>query len=508
MWKVPSSVAQLVLHPDGRMGNVYLCEKEGAPVKFTKGTRFIQEEHPELLKDESSLSGGNCQAAAWPENETEAAEFLKECCEDCVPLTISGARTGITGGAVPMGGAVLSTDLLKGILPTSRANIIRVRAGETLDSVQEYCKREKPGLFYPPDPTETTASTGGTIATNASGAASYRYGSTRKWIDRLSVLLPSGTDIIIKRGEYQFSRGKLCHPGLGTINLPELKKPQPIKNAAGLHIAPDMDLIDLFIGSEGKLGLILEADLILTEKPYAVASFAVFCDENQFWKLRRDLVNANLPLRELEAMADPSLSFLSRNTGKTFPGRGNWVLFTSIDVDSEENLDTALETLEMLLEELGISPDNTWGGFDEMERKRLKEFRHLLPETVNRIISGLSSKNSRIHKISTDTAVHPEQLREYYCTMKTILRNSGVEHVVFGHSGQGHLHANLIPEDNSQLEKAEQAVEQIAKEAVKLGGTVSAEHGTGKLKAPLLRLMYSQKELDGMDLLVKSISSC
>lgn len=490
------------------MHNVCSCEKKGESVKFIKGTRFIQEEHPELLKDESSLSGGNCQSAAWPKNTTEAAEYMKECFEDRVPLTISGARTGIAGGAVPMGGAVLSTDLLKGIHPTSVKTIIRVHAGETLDSIQEYCRTEKPGLFYPPDPTETTASIGGTIATNASGAASYRYGSTRKWIDRLKILLPSGTEITIKRGEYHFSRGKLSHPLLGVINLPELEKPQPAKNAAGLHIAPDMDLIDLFIGSEGKLGLILEADLILIEKPYAVASFAVFCDENQFWELRRDLVNANLPLRELEAMADPSLSFLSRNTGKTFPGQENWVLFTSIDVASEEDLDIALETLEMLLEEQGISPDSTWGGFDETERTRLKEFRHLLPETVNRIISGLSSKNSIIHKISTDTAVPPEQLREYYRTMKAVLEHSGVEHVVFGHSGQGHLHANLIPGDNSQLEKAEQAVEQIAAEAVNLGGTVSAEHGIGKLKAPLLKLMYSQKELDDMDLLIKSISSC
>ncbi|MCD4707995.1 MAG: FAD-binding oxidoreductase [Candidatus Sabulitectum sp.] len=477
-------------------------------MKSVKGTHFIQQEHPELLVDESALSGGSCQSAAWPENTTEATEYMKECFEDRVPLTISGARTGIAGGAVPIGGAVLSTDLLKGILPTSRENIIRVQAGETLDSVQEYCKTEKPCLFYPPDPTETTASIGGTVATDASGADSYKFGSTRKWIDRLKILLPSGTALTIKRGNYQFSSGKLRHPSLGLITLPKLEKPQPVKNAAGFHIAPNMDLIDLFIGSEGKLGLILEADLVLARKPYAIASFAVFCNENQFWKLRSDLINASLSLRELEAMADPSLSFLSRNTGKTFPGRGNWVLLTSIDVASEEELDTALEALEMLLEEHGISPDNTWGGFDEIERKRLKEFRHLLPETVNRVISGFSLKNSRIHKISTDTAVPPEQLMEYYETMRSVLENSEVEHVVFGHSGQGHLHANLIPNDNSQLEKAELAVEQIAAEAVKLGGTVSAEHGTGKLKVPLLRLMYSQKELDDMGLLEKSISSC
>ena len=474
-------------------------------MKLARGTKFIEDEHPQLLRDESSLSGGNSQVAAWPENSYEVTEYLKECSEDAVNLTISGARTGITGGAVPMGGAVISTDLLKGISQTSNKNIIRVLAGESLESISNYCEKVKPGMFYPPDPTETTASIGGTIATDASGAASYKYGSTRNWIDRLRVILPSGTDLAIKRGEYLFRKGKLDHPILGKIILPQLEKPQPEKNAAGLFIMPDMDLIDLFIGSEGKLGLVLEADLILARKPYSVASFAIFCKEEQFWNLRRDLMNSNLPLREMEVIADPSLTFLTENTGKTFPEEGSWVLFTSIDVASEDELDVILETLEMLLEELDISSDSAWGGFDDMEIKRLKEFRHLLPETVNRIISNLALNNDRIHKISTDTAVHPDKLQKYYIKMKKILESSKVEHVVFGHSGQGHLHANLIPKDNLELTRAELAVELIAKEAVTFGGTVSAEHGTGKLKVHLLKLMYSPKELRDMDLLEEQI---
>ncbi|MEA3265674.1 MAG: FAD-binding oxidoreductase [Candidatus Fermentibacteria bacterium] len=477
-------------------------------MRTIKGTHFIQREHPELLKDESSLSGGNCELAAWPGNQTEAAEYMKECLEDSVPITVSGARTGITGGAIPFGGAVVSTELLKGIQATPSPNIIRVQAGETLDSVQEYCKTEKPGMFYPPDPTETTASIGGTIATNASGAGSYRYGSTRNWIAGLKVLLLSGREINIKRGDYRFSRGKLKHPVLGTITLPELDKPQPEKNAAGLYILPDMDLIDLFIGSDGKLGLISSADLILSNKPHSVASFAVFCNEDQFWELRSELISSNLPMRELEAMAETCLPFLEKNTEESYPQSKGWVLFTSIDVASEEELDIILETLEMILEEKGISIDNTWGGFDEKERKRLKELRHLLPETVNRIISNNSSRNSLIHKVSTDTAVPPEKLEEYYGTMKSILLNTGLEYVIFGHSGQGHLHANLIPENSDQMSEALRAVELISIEAVKLGGTVSAEHGTGKLKAPLLRLMYSSRELNDMNLLIQSISSC
>jgi len=506
MKKVPSSASGLVLPVLSRMGNV-LTGAERKIVKAIHGTNSIIDEHPEILRDESSMAGGNCQCAAWPESTEEASSFLAECHADCVPVTISGARTGIAGGAVPMGGAVLSTDRLKGIAASSLWNILTVKAGESLDSLREYTDRERPGLFYPPDPTETTASIGGTAATDASGAASYMYGSTRKWISRIEAVLPSGTVLNISRGEYAFKDGTVSHPVLGELVLPALEKPAPPKNAAGLFITPDMDLIDLFIGSEGKLGLISEADLILHRKPYAVAAFAIFCTEDQFWALRNDLMNTSLPVREIEAMAHPCLCFLEKYSSMSFPSSGKWVLLTAIEASCEEDLDRVLETLSLLLEEAGIHPDNTWGGFDEQERKRLKHFRHLLPETVNRLISGIAAGNSSIHKISTDTAVTPLQLPYYYGEMRQILEESGVEHLVFGHAGQGHLHANLIPYDNDQLRRAELAAELIAEKAVKLAGTVSAEHGIGKLKYNLLNKMYSRTELNAMNLLVEAIAN-
>jgi D-lactate dehydrogenase (cytochrome) len=477
-------------------------------MKIVKGTRLIQNEYPDLLKDESSLYGGNCQLAAWPGNPSEAALFIRECAEDRVPLTISGERTGITGGAVPMGGAVVSTNLMKGIKETQEPHIITVGAGESLDSIQEFCLREKPEFFYPPDPTETTASIGGTIATDASGSGSYLYGSTRNWINRIVLVLPSGKRLQITRGDHFFRKGRLSHPVLGSLTLPSLIRSQPAKNAAGLYTRSDMDLIDLFIGSEGKLGLVAEADLILQKRPHAITSFAVFCGEKQFWELRADLMNTKLRVRELEVLAEPCLSFLKENAGQTFSEAGDWVLVTSIEASSEAELDSVLETLDVLLEGRGVSPENTWGGFDSVQRKKLKEFRHLVPETVNRIISTLSAGNHRIHKVSTDTAVKPEDLQKYYSIMREILEDSGVQYIVFGHSGQGHLHANLIPVDAEELENAMKAVELIAAEAVVFGGTVSAEHGTGKLKAHLLKLMYSEQELSEMNLLVQSISLC
>ncbi len=475
-------------------------------MKYLQGTKLISEQHPEILSDESSLKGGFCSKVYWPDCSAEITQILKDNYENKIPITISGARTGITGAAVPFGGFVVSTEKLKGLSETSVDNIITTKAGETLDSITEFCKKYKPDYFYPPDPTETTASIGGTIATDASGASSYLYGSTRKWISRINVILPSGKQLVIKRNEFLFTENTLLHPILGTLELPVLSKAQPPKNAAGLYIKPGMDLIDLFIGSEGKLGIITEADLILHKKPESFISFAVFCNETQFWDLHAELLGSNLRVKELEVMANPCLQFLTKNTDKQFPKSGDWVLLTTFELFSEDEIDSALETFNTMLIKYDISPDSTWSAFTTAERMHLKEFRHILPETVNRIIASNSSRNLTIHKVSTDTAVNPEQLRQYYNFIKEKLSSSEIEFVIFGHAGQGHLHANLLPSTTEELFIAEKVSESIALKAVKLHGTVSAEHGTGKLKNNLLNLMYSTSELGAMQKLVSHIS--
>lgn len=470
-------------------------------MKVITGTRRIADEYPDILRDESSLSGGSCQVAAWPESIEEVSGFLRECREDRVPVTVSGARTGVAGGAVPMGGALLCTERLRGLTQGEVPGTLKVMAGETIEGIRSYCRENLPDHFYPPDPTETTASVGGTLATDASGASSYRYGSTRHWVNAIDVVLPGGTQLKVRRGEHRFRKGRLSHPVLGKLQLPEMERPRFPKNAAGLFIEPGMDLIDLFIGSEGELGVICGAELRLGQKPYATASLAVFCTEDQFWELRNDLMGSSLPVRELEAMLPPCLDFLNENHGAFVHPPGDWVLITSIEAESEDDLDRILETLDVMLSERGVSPDSTWGGFDEAERERLREFRHGLPETVNRIVARNAAGNPSIHKISTDTAVPRELLREYHRQMIEVLQGTGVPHVVFGHAGQGHLHANLLPKNDDELEASERAVELLARRAVLLGGTVSAEHGTGRLKKHLLECMYSQKELQGMELL-------
>ncbi|MCK4807870.1 MAG: FAD-binding oxidoreductase, partial [Candidatus Aegiribacteria sp.] len=150
-------------------------------MRSVTGRKNVTEMCADLLQDESNLSGAWCEAAAWPENTDEAEEYIRECSRKGIPLTVSGGLTGIAGGALPEGGSVISALALKDIRLLDNGNIA-AGAGVTIEELNSFVSTNTNG-FYPPDPTEETASVGGTIATDASGADSYLYGSTRKWVD-------------------------------------------------------------------------------------------------------------------------------------------------------------------------------------------------------------------------------------------------------------------------------------------------------------------------------------
>src|SRR6202035_2522988 len=168
--------------------------------------------------------------------------------------------TGVTGARVPFGGWVISLEKL---------THLEIREGHAIAETgvllrDLHAAAQRTGQFYPPDPTETSASLGGTIATNASGARSFRYGATRRWVERLRVVLADGSVLDIARGEaIDFDPG--------TMPLPDVTK-----NTAGYLLRPGMDWVDLFIGSEGTLGVITEATLRLLPAPAAVLAGVVF----------------------------------------------------------------------------------------------------------------------------------------------------------------------------------------------------------------------------------------
>jgi D-lactate dehydrogenase (cytochrome) len=217
------------------------------------------------LEDAAHFPGGFARGLVAPANEAEVAAVVR----DATAVLPIGAQSSLTGGATPRGHLILSTSRLNRILAIGD-DWVRVQAGVALAELDAALARA--GKYYPPVPTFTGAFVGGVVATNAAGAATFKYGTTRSWVRSLTVVLPSGEVLDIERGRtLADDRGTLSiHTSTGEVivTVPEYVPPQVPKVSAGYWSAPRMDLIDLFIGSEGTLGIVTEATLqILPSRP-------------------------------------------------------------------------------------------------------------------------------------------------------------------------------------------------------------------------------------------------
>ncbi|MBK9164345.1 MAG: FAD-binding oxidoreductase [Acidobacteria bacterium] len=223
------------------------------------------------LTDASNMPGGHAERLIVPETADEVAAVLREASDAGISVTISGARTGTVGGAVPFGGWVVSLERLNKIKTIDKAAMTAVgEPGVILADLMKAADAE--GLFYPPDPTEWSCQIGGTVATNASGARSFKYGATREFVIGLTVVLADGDVLRLRRGDV-FSNGDgvvtlATESGRSiTAKVPTYRRPNVRKNVSGYFNETPLDAIDLFIGSEGTLGVITEIELRLVAKP-------------------------------------------------------------------------------------------------------------------------------------------------------------------------------------------------------------------------------------------------
>jgi D-lactate dehydrogenase (cytochrome) len=165
---------------------------------------------------------------------------------------------------------------------------------------------------------------------------------------------------------------------------------------------------------------------------------------------------------------------------------------------SHHDLRKAIGFIEKPLAEFGSSLNRAVSGVNEQDRKELRELRHAIPEAINKIVAQRKSLIPGIHKIGTDTAVSDEKLRPMMNSYNVLLKAANLENYVFGHIAENHLHVNILPRNSEELVEAERLAEKLAKVAVELGGTVSAEHGIGKMKRGLLQIMFKEAEINQM----------
>lgn len=424
---------------------------------------------PVTLSDASGFVGEAEQLVA-PRDEGELVAILAEANRNRTPVTVMGARTGLTGGCMPRGGIALSMERFQRLEIHSRFAI----AGAAIPLTELQAAASPTGQFYAPDPTEWTASVGGTINTNASGARSFLYGSTRRHILAVRVVFMDGSICTFERGD------SVDFP------IPVIPLPACTKNSAGYALSPGMDWIDLLCGSEGTLAVITEARLNLLPKPKNLLAGVVFFRSEE---AALDAVDAwrSVPGERLLEYADGGALRLVRPAYPEIPQDADGaVMIEQIDPDVDAWTER-LERAEALM-------DGSWFGTSDRERERFRAFRHAVPEMVNADVIRRG-----FMKLGSDFAVPVGRNREmlkYY--RRRLAESYRGEYVVYGHVGDGHLHVNLVPATSEENQNGVALMTEFASKAVEAGGTVSAEHGLGKRKAHYLKLQYAPEHIEAM----------
>lgn len=497
-------------------------------------------EYQEYLRDESRTTG-HADSIAFPKTEEEIREVLRYCWQHDLPVTIQGGRTGLAAAAVPKGGQILNLTRMKAITGCRKGDkgeyYLSLDPGVVLTELKKAIESKKIDTtgwdhtsiaayhsllrdvpqFFTPDPTEASATIGGMVACNASGARSFCYGATRGHISGLRVVLADGDLLVIRRGEC-FAEGRsLC---LTTesgktlrLQLPTYEMPKT-KNASGYYIEEDMDAIDLFIGSDGTLGVISQVEISLLPLPQQI--WGATC----FFHSEDKAVDAVIAIREavkgvaaMEYFDGDALSVLRRQKSENpafakLPQVEPWAkaaVYIELHCGSEEEVADSLFQIGDLLDAAGASQQETWVARNQADLDRLMFFRHAVPESVNMLIDRRKQSCPVITKLGTDMSVPDAYLGRVMAFYRRELEANGLESAVWGHIGDNHLHVNILPRSAEEYATGKTLYQRWAKEICAMGGAVSAEHGVGKIKANLLTIMYGAEHIQQMRALKASL---
>ena len=356
-----------------------------------------------FLKDASNFPSGMADEVIIPESVEEVASLMRLNRE---PIVVSGAGTGLTAGRIPLSGKVISMDRLNRIGDLNEGSI-RIESGVRLIDLEKFLKATP--WFYPPNPTEMLAFFGGTVATNASGSRSYKFGATRDYILEMDVVLPDGRKVALKRG-HTIRSPLICSDG-SVVVFPEVKYRSPLcKNAAGYFMQPGMDWIDLFIGSDGTLGIVTSIVLKVLLRPEKFLGGVVFLDrEEACW----DLVESIRLVKESE-IAPCSLEYFDKFSLKRLrckypkiPKDSQAALFFEQDLKLKDQFELVFDRWYEFLDRQGVALEDSWFADSSNDLETFHQFRHAIPLLINEE----NNKFDRI-KIGTDMAVEDKHFME------------------------------------------------------------------------------------------------
>ena len=390
-------------------------------------------------------------AVVFPGNSRQVSRILALAGETGFPVIPRGAGSGMTGGAVPVqGGLVMAMRRFDRILAIDQDNLIaRVEPGVITAHLQEAV--EAVGLFYPPDPASLHISTiGGNVAECAGGLRAVKYGVTRDYVLGLDVVLPSG-DII--------------HAGVETM-----------KGVAGY------DLTRLITGSEGTLAVITGITLRLIPKPAGKKTMiAFFSNVSAAVRTVSDIIRNRIIPSILEFLDRICIDCVNQEMGLDMPQGAGAMLLIEVDGD-EMHVAHDVETIEKVCRRQGAIQFEAAAGTEAAER---------LWKARRNVSPALFRLNP--HKISEDVVVPRSRMPELGDFLADLTATHGLPIAAFGHAGDGNIHVNIMlnREFPGQVETANIVVRELFSQVIRMGGTISGEHGIGITKAPYLGMEIS-----------------
>lgn len=463
-----------------------------------------------FLNDAAHVAGGFATGVTFPRNAAEVAAAVAA----AQRVLAVGAQSSLTGGATPRGELVLSTRALTAVDIREDG---RVRAGAGVPLAELQRRLAAAGLYYPPVPTFDGAFVGGTIATNAAGAATFKYGSTRDWVEAVTVVMASGEVLEIARGAITAGDDRMLRiPAAGgtiDVPVPRYAMPRVAKLSAGYYAAPGMDLVDLVIGSEGTLGVVVSAMLRVIPRPRRSVALVACREDAQAlalvealrteaglaWESGGPLDVAAIEYMDARSLAVvPDEAFARARLARPVGG----AVFLLLQIEMNAGEDAALERLAELLSAHDVAGDPLVAGpDDDAGAVRLFELREAVPASVNARVAGAKARaDSRIEKVAGDMVVPIERLGESIALYRSAFERRGLDYAIWGHVSDGNLHPNVIPQSFADVERGREAIREIAVGVIEMGGAPLAEHGVGRsaLKQQLLRDLYGDEGIDDM----------
>ncbi|HEX6912290.1 MAG TPA: FAD-binding oxidoreductase [Longimicrobium sp.] len=434
-------------------------------------------------------------AVAVPRDADDVAALVAWAAEHRVPLVPRAAGTGMPGGNVGPGVAV---DLRTAFQSVGRVDaqrrLARILPGATLHQLNEAAAED--GLHFPVDPSSGARATfGGIIANNSAGSHTVRYGAARRWIESLDVVLADGTALTTARGvrdEHPRLRAILDRVDAvvaGNRALIEARWPRVRKNSSGYALreyAESGDAVDLLVGSEGTLALVVGATVRLAPVP-AARGLALL----EF----TDLEAAGAAVRRILELDPATVEMIDRTfidlvrSGDADPGYPlrpglEAILFVEMEGDSDAEV---AERMHALRSAMGGVADRVSLAETAEEQAAFWHVRHAASPLIARLAGDRVSM-----QFIEDGVVPVDRLPDYVRLLRETLARHGLPAVIFGHAGDGNLHVNPLVDiaKPGWREEAEAIVYEIARGVAGLGGTMAGEHGDGRLRAPLLETIW------------------